>query len=491
MVSSPRRIAVACAVLALSGCARNPVTGRPQVTLVSEAKERELSEEEARRVAETMGLYDDPALAAYVRAVGERLARVSPRQGLPYDFQVVDMKEPNAFALPAGQVYVSRGLVALLNSEDELAGVLGHEVGHVAARHSAQRATRAAPIGILTGLGAGVTGIISPTLGDLVGGIGGFAGALVLAPYSRGQEREADEVGQDLTAKAGWDPAGLPASLRTLEREDALHPGEKRPASFFSTHPPLPDRVVDTEERAARLMRTTAAPIAGSRAAFLRKLDGLVVGPRARDGVFDGQTFRQPDLDFHVQFPAGWKTVNERSIVGAGAPDGRAVIGLEVAGDGNDPEAALRDFERKTKLDLASPERLTINGLPARHATATARTRGGRVALDLTWIAHAGHVYRFTGVAEPDAMAASAPLFRATTGSFRPLASAERAAIRETRLRIVSARRGDTLADVLARAHSSWNVATAAVANGLDGNSPLEAGQPLKVAVSERYTPAR
>src|SRR5262249_59710373 len=115
MVSSPRRIAVACAVLALGGCARNPVTGRSQVTLVSEAKERELSEEEARRVAETMGLYDDPALAAYVRAVGERLARVSPRQGLPYEFHVVDMKEPNAFALPAGQGYVSRGLGALLH----------------------------------------------------------------------------------------------------------------------------------------------------------------------------------------------------------------------------------------------------------------------------------------------------------------------------------------------------------------------------------------
>src|SRR5262249_31787800 len=290
-------------------------------------------------------------------------------------------------------------------------GALGPEVGPVAARHSAQRATRAAPIGILTGLGSAVTGIVSPTLGDLVGGIGGFAGALVLAPYSRGQEREADQVGQELAAKAGWDPSGLPASLRTLEREDALHPGEKRPASFFATHPPLPDRVVDTETRAAQLVRTTAAPIARSRAEFLQKLDGLVVGPRARDGVFEGQTFRQPDLDFHVQFPAGWKTVNERSIVGAGAPDGRAVIGLEVAGAGNAPAAALRDFERKTTLDPGSPERLTVNGLPARHATVTARTRGGRVALDLTWIAHAGHVYRFTGVAEPDAMTVSTPLF--------------------------------------------------------------------------------
>jgi len=483
------RIAVGCALLALAaGCATNPVSGRPQVTVVSETTERELSEEEARKVAETMGLYDDEALTRYVRAVGERLARVSPRQSVPYSFQIVDMMEPNAFALPGGQVYVSRGLLVLLNSEDELAGVLGHEVGHVAARHAAQRVTRAAPIGILTGIGSAVTGIVSPTLGHVVGGIGGFAGALVLSPYSRGQEHEADEIGQELAAKAGWDPAGLSSALRALEREEALHSGEKRAASFFATHPPLPDRVAETETRAATLARAAGAPLAGTRAEFVRKLDGLPVGARARDGVFDGATFRHPDLDFQVQFPAGWKTANERTVVGAGAPDGRAVVGLEVVGEGNDPEASMRQFEQKAKVDLASgAERLKINGLPATHATAMARTRQGRIALDLTWIAYAGRIYRVTGASEPDAANAAAPLFRSTTLTFRPLSSAERAAIRERRVRIASARRGERLDDVLARTRSPWNVAMAAVANGVDGDAPLAAGQPVKVAVDEPY----
>src|SRR5437016_9657885 len=158
------RLAAALSPLVLlsAGCARNPVTGRPQLTLVSEAEERELSAAEAQKVAATMGIYDDAALTAYVRTVGERLARVSPRQDVVYTFQVVDMQEPNAFALPSGQIYVSRGLLVLLDSEDELAGVLGHEVGHVAARHATQRVSREAPISNLTGITAAGTGIGSP-----------------------------------------------------------------------------------------------------------------------------------------------------------------------------------------------------------------------------------------------------------------------------------------------------------------------------------------
>jgi predicted Zn-dependent protease len=479
-------------LLLLSGCARNPVTGRPEVTLVSEAKEREIGEAEARSVAETMGIFDDPGLAGYVRAVGERLARFSPRTDVTYTFQIVDMEEPNAFALPGGPVYVSRGLLVLMNSEDQLAGVLAHEIGHIAARHAVQRVTRAAPLAVVTGLGAAVTGIVSPTLGDLVGGVGGAAGALVLAPYSRDQEREADRIGQDIEAAAGWDPAGLSGALRTLERDDALHRGEKRPNSFFATHPPLPDRVAATEAYAATLQRpATAVAIAGP-GGVLQQLDGLPVGPRAADGVFDAETFLDPDLDFRVRFPAGWKTANERTIVGASAPDGRAVVGLELIGKGNDPEAALRAFQEKAKIDLASgAERTRVGALPAIHAATSARTRDGRVALDLTWIAYAGRIFRFTGVTPLDAAASAAPAFRATVMSFRPLTASERAGIRETRLRLGTARAGERLSDVLARSGNTWSLEKAAVANGIETTMPLRAGQRVKVAVAEPYAGGR
>src|SRR5205823_2494370 len=215
----------------------------------------ELGEAGARRVAETMGILEDPALSAYVRAVGERLAQFSPRTDVTYTFQIVDMEEPNAFALPGGYVYVTRGLLVLVNSEDELAGVLGHEIGHVAARHSVQQVSRAAPFAILTGIAAGVTGLASPLLGHVVGGIGGLASGAVLAPFSRDQEREADRVGQQLSAAAGWDPGAMSSFLKTLEREEGLGGNRPRRFAFLATHPSTPERIANTASYARALQR--------------------------------------------------------------------------------------------------------------------------------------------------------------------------------------------------------------------------------------------
>src|SRR5207247_353572 len=196
---------VVLAVLALLGaCTRNPVSGRPELTLMSAAEERRIGAEQAAEVARTIGLVDDPRLGTYVQELGRRLAARSPRRDVSYTFAVVDMAEPNAFALPGGEIFVSRGLLVLANFEDELAGVLGHEIGHVAARHAARRVTRAA-----------------------------------------------------------------------------------------------------------------SAPIAASDADFLAHLDGLPVGASARDGVFEGETFRHPDLGFAVRLPAGWKAGNGRSATRA------------------------------------------------------------------------------------------------------------------------------------------------------------------------------
>ena len=468
-----------------SACAVNPVSGRPEFTLVSEAHERELGEEESRKIAAEMGLYDDRALVGYVRSVGERLAAVSPRRDLAYSFQVVDMEEPNAFALPGGYIYVSRGLLALTNDEDELAGVIGHEIGHVAAKHAVRTVSRAAPLSILTGIGAAVTGIVSPALGSVVGGVGGLAGALVLAPYSRGQEEEADRLGQEMAARAGWDPAGISRSLHALEREEALHRDAPRSNSFFSTHPPLPRRVADTEERAKTLQRNAAVRATATPEQFLRRLDGLAVGPRATDGVFDGPLFLHPELGFHLRFPAGWKTANERSVVAALAPDKSALLALELAGTSGGPEAALRAFEQETRADLSrSAERITIGGLPAVRAGGVARTRDGPMALELTWIALGGKVYRITGMTRPESFEAMRPAFREAAESFGALTSAERGTIRETRIRLVRARGGETLSTLLAQAGSVWSPDYAAVANDLDPAAVL-APRLVKIGVAE------
>jgi predicted Zn-dependent protease len=475
-------------LLLAGGCAVNPVSGRPEFTLVSEAGEREMGEEEARNVAAQMGLYDDPALVAYVRSVGQRLVAASPRRDLAYEFHIVDMEEPNAFALPGGYIYVSRGILALTNDEDELAGILGHEIGHVAARHSVRQISRAAPLAVVTGLGAAVTGIVSPMLGSVVGGVGGLAGALVLAPYSRSQEEEADRVGQEMAARAGFDPTGISRSLHTLEREEALHGNDARTMSFFDTHPPLPRRVAATTERAQGLERAKAAGAVLTREAFLDRLEGLPVGARAADGVFDGGLFMHPELGFHIRFPPGWKTANQRAAVGAVAPDKSGAVALELAGTSGGPEAAMRELEREIRIDLSrNAERITIGGQPAVHAAAVARTRSGSVALDLTWIAFGGRVYRVTGMTRPEAFEALRPAFGRTAGSFGALTAEERAGIRETRIKLAQARGGETLSALLASAGSVWKPDYAGVANQLEADSVLRAGRVVKGAVPQRY----
>ena len=283
-------------VLDSSGCTVNPVSGQPEVTLLTEEQEKKLGSEEAKKVQEEMGLIEDDALTGYLDRLGQRLAAESPRQNVPYDFHLVDMIEPNAFALPGGHVYVTRGLLALANSEDELAGVVGHEIGHVAARHTVQRISRQGPFAIITGVAAGLTGLVSPLAGNIIGGIGGFMQSLVFAPYSRSQETEADTLGQEMTAKAGWDPAGLPAYLATLGRAvEFLQDGPRR-TSFFDSHPATPDRVARTTNHAKELQRTAREPISPSHEAFLARLDGLLWASGLQTGSSVSGVFNIPTI---------------------------------------------------------------------------------------------------------------------------------------------------------------------------------------------------
>src|SRR5262249_11384355 len=315
----------ALAAPALASCG----TGASAPSLVSEKKERELGQQAAGEVARTIGLVQDPALVQYVGEIGRRFAAEANSPNVSYEFHVADDTEPNAFALPGGFVYVTRGILALANSEDELAGGIGHEMGHVVARHSGRRLETATPLALLFGVPSAIVGIVSPTLGGIIGGVGNVASGFVLAPYSREQEREADRIGVDLAARAGWDPAGLPSMLRTLEREQALAGGDPSRVSFFANHPATPDRRKDTTALARTLTRRPAPPIGASRSAFLARLDGLVVGPDPASGVFVGSTFEHPDLGLVLDMPAGWKTKNTPATAIAMQPNGRAAVALQ------------------------------------------------------------------------------------------------------------------------------------------------------------------
>jgi len=476
------------AALAAPGCAVNPVTGQPEFSMMSPEREARLGEEAAKEVADTIGLVNDPALTAYVEALGQRLARHSPRQDVTYRFAVADMPEPNAFALPGGWIYVSRGLLVLANSEAELANVIGHEIGHVAARHAASREARSVGAGVLSLLGAVVaSAALGTEVGRGVGQIFQLAGAGLIASYSRGQERQADDIGQRIAAEAGWDPGAMPAFLHTLERDTELHHPEAGRPSFLDSHPVTRERVENTTRLAAALPVAAAAPVARDRGAFLAKLDGLLVGPDPAEGVFREARFLHPGLRLVVDFPRGWTTANGKTVVGAAAPEKDALLLLQAQERGDDPRAAAARFAEANRIELLDPVGLRIGGLPALRARAVVQSSDGPVVLDLTWVAHATAVFRFTGMSPAPRFAQRAAALESAAKSFRRLSDSELASIRDVRLRIVAAARGERMTDVSRRSSNVWSIDELAVANGLPLGASLGAGQPLKVAVEVPY----
>lgn len=476
-----------------SGCAVNPVSGDSEVSFVSAEDEQKLGDQEAENVKKTMGLIEDPKTLAYVQTIGNRLAKHSPRKDVKYTFQIVDMEAPNAFALPGGYVYVSRGLLVLVNSEDELAGVMGHEIGHVAGRHAVQRVTRSvatSPLRIATGIAGAAVSIVTPGLGDSIAGVGEVASAAVIAPYSRDQEREADRIGQEMAANAGWDPEGLSSLLESLGKADRLLSGKEHQSSFFDTHPATDERVAETRKHAAQLKTSPAPPIAKDHAALMANLDGLLVGGDPAKGVFIGDDFMQPTLGFYLRFPSAWKKQNTNEVVVAQSPDEKALVLLQLAGEGDDPVAVVRQIEKqqRTKI-LGKALQMRINGLPAVQFSGKAKTREGVMGVLFTWIGHQGNVYQITGLSPDKSFAAYQGVFVETVNSFRALSREDRSKIKETRLRIVKARDGETLEELERRVNSEWLPVKIAVANGLPEKGRLKGGQLIKVAILQPYRP--
>ena len=490
MRTTPRLLAAALA-LALTACATavNPVTGRPELTTMSPQREVQLGQQAAAQVESQIGLVRDAKLTAYVEAIGSRLATMSPRQDVTYRFAVADMAEANAFALPGGWIYVSRGLLALANSEDELANVIGHEIGHVAARHAAQRETRSTGVQILSVLGTlAAAAVGGAEAAQMIGQLGQVAGAGLIASYSRDQERQADVIGQEIAAAAGWDPMGMATFLETLEREGRLRRGgQARAPSFLDSHPAAGERAVVAARRAGDFGGRRGGGIARSRADFLRRIEGVAIGPDPREGVFQGERFLHPELGFAMDFPRGWQTQNSRQAVGAMTPRRDAVVVLESQGPREDPTAAARRWlAANPGVQVVESGPARAGSWPAYAAVVQARTQRGAAALALTWIAHPKGTFRLTGMTSPAAWRSYAPAFDAVARSLRPLSSAERGSITGLRLAVVQARGGESLAQLGQRTGNRWSLEETAVANAIRPDARLEAGHLVKIALPTR-----
>jgi len=309
-----------------SGCAVNPATGKRQINLVSSGREEQMGREADPAIQAEYGLYGDEAVQRYVDGVGQRLARVSHLPQLTWHFRVLDSPIVNAFALPGGYIYVTRGILAYAESEAQLAGILGHELAHVTARHTAQQITQQQIAGIGLLAGAIFVDAFRPYSGLAQQGLG-----LLFLKYSRDHETEADEFGVQYAVRAGYDPRAIPATYATLKRISERS-GSSLP-NFLSTHPDPGGREINTAQLAQAAVGGAPKGLVVGQEPYLEQLEGLVFGNDPRQGYFDGNRFYHPGTAFQLIFPDGWQTDNQPSAVLAKGNSGVMQVRLATTAD--------------------------------------------------------------------------------------------------------------------------------------------------------------
>jgi predicted Zn-dependent protease len=479
------------------------------VLLSTEYDDLAVGEDASAEIEAEMGLYDSPALTAWVAEVGRRLVAFAPQRPFQYRFQIVDQMVPNAFSLPGGHIYVSRGLVALANSEAELAGVLGHEIIHAAERHAAAQqelARRTSPF-------------LMP-----------YVRMARLAAYSRDHERAADRGGQTIAARAGYDPAALAEFLKHLGDSERLTVGYSRLPSYFDTHPGTTERVATTASHAVTLEWTPDPTREGGRDAYLRQVDGIVLDTNPAEGIFRETEFIHPDLDFRILFPRGWTLVNTRQAVGAVSPDNNARIfitleapiapaepetrageaqagqagptpGSEGAPQAAEPpqmptarEAADRfvaDPDDEFRIRVAKDQLVQIGEIEAPRIDFEGNMGPVSVGGQATFIPHGGLVLRLMSVATSGTWSQFVGRAHTSARTFRPLTEEERNGVAILHLRLASAMAGEDLAALGRRTGNAWGPGPTAVLNGVFVDARFEEGDLVKIAKSIPYTPRR
>jgi predicted Zn-dependent protease len=469
-------VAAAFALASLVGwssCALNRATGERELSLISESQEIQMGRQAAEQVDQTLGFVDDRQLQGYVQRIGRRLAAASERPRLPWQFHVVDDPTPNAFALPGGFIYVTRGMLNLLTSEAELASVLGHEVAHVTARHAVSQISTQQ----LTQLGLGLGSIFFPTA-EAISPLLGAGLDLLFLKYSRDDEREADAIGFRYVNQQGYavsEFADVFSALQRAEDPDGGLPG------WFSTHPAPPERVEAARARAAE------QPGAGRRVGrevYLRQIDGLVYGDNPRHGFFRDSTFYHPELRFQLRFPRDWQTDNfARAVVGV-APDRSSALELTLV-PADTAEQALRRFAAQPGLDVGSPDVSTFTGITGLSAPFVARTAQGALRGMAAFARHRGRVYRLLGYTDAQRFGAVAPVLNEAIDSFAPVTDPAVLRVEPSRIDIIQVARTQTLGDFARRYSSAVPVARLAVINHLPSASArIEAGTLVKRVVS-------
>jgi predicted Zn-dependent protease len=452
--------------LALGGCASSPKKKR--TVLMTEYDDARVGQEASVDVAAQMGVLDDPELNAYVTEIGRKLLRGLPRRSFQYQFSVVDQEEPNAFALPGGYIFISRGLLALAQNEDELACVIGHEITHVSHRHAAAQQQLSK------------RGLAMP-----------WIKAGKMAAYSRDMERDADKGGQILCAAAGYDPIGMSTFLKSLEQTERVRLGFSRNPGWLDSHPGSRERAAVNAVRASEIRWRRDPLLGNTQVSLYRKIEGLPWGQRPQAGVFHGDEFLHPDLDFYIRFPRGWYTQNTNAAVGAQEPRGRAIVFLAADAPPGDPKEIAEMWAEKTRqtqaIDVKDSRHVKIGHIDSWRMIVDARMGGGLVTSQVTFIPYAGATWRVTAMSL--AMEADKFLGRTlvTARSFRPLTEEEKASIMESNLHIATAQAGESIERLSQRTENAWDPNMTALYNDVFVDHRFAGGELVKTVKVRPY----
>ncbi len=440
---------VLLAFLTLSSCAINPVTGKRQLMLMSESREISMGREYDPQVTSTFGEYKSEALLSLIQERGKEMGLISHRPNLEYHFRILDTPVINAFAVPGGYIYFTRGILAQLNNEAEMIGVLGHEMGHITARHTASRQSQQ-QLGQLLMIGGMIASEEFRKYGEYA-----MAGMqLLFLSFSREDEREADRLGVEYTSKIGYDASKMADFYQVLIKMDLAREQGGVP-TWLSTHPDPGDRYNSVKQDALvwqeKLDHSQWKVNAGN---YLQLIDGMVYGEDPRQGYVEGHTFYHPELKFLFTFPSGWRLENSPIQVRMAPQDGDALMIFTFA-EGNTLEEAAQSTMQQLQLNITESKRTTVNGMPAfavisGHSSQDQST-GQQNSLRVMsyFIDDQGTYYVFHGLSADADFTRFANAFETTMTGFNKLTDTSKLNVSPERIRIREVQREGTLAEAL------------------------------------------
>lgn len=469
---------LAAALLAapLAACATNPATGERQLILISRQQEIRIGRRGAEQVESAIGLYEEGAIDGYVSEMGQSMAAGTERPELPWSFEVADDPTVNAFALPGGFIYLTRGILAYFNSAAEAATVVGHEIGHVTARHSAEQISRQQ----LALLGLGVGSLVSEEFARFRG-VAGAGLSVLFLKYSRDDERQADDLGIRYMMREQYDPREAPDVFQMLARQSGDGGGLP---GWLSTHP-------DPEDRMRRIRRALDTipdrRLEGTRVgreAYLRTIEGMAFGPDPRDGYFRSDTLIHPRYEVSVVFPEGWERQRLSRMVAAQSEPGDAVVRWAVSDSGSREEAALA-FERQEGVQVVDRRRDEVDGSPALVLDFRALLEDERLRGRVAFVDHAGHTLQLGGYSAADSFGRYRGRFDRFIRSLDRVTDPDLLGVEPMRIELIELSSPATVAGLLERRGSPASAEALAVMNAVEVDERLEEGRTVKWVVGE------